>query len=194
MKIGVDMDSVLADIIPLLDLFHNENYKTSISNESHTDYNLSTIWNCSGEEVIRRIYEFYQSTYFDKILPIKGAKKNIDMLSRKHTLILITSRPFHIEEKSRSWLNTHFHGAFTKIIHTNQVSQKHESKKRKSEICLEEGIDVMVEDHLDYALDCAQAGIKVLLLPMPWNVNNKLEHSNITRVADWSEITTYLCA
>ncbi|MBI4973967.1 hypothetical protein HZC27_05130 [Candidatus Roizmanbacteria bacterium] len=193
MKIGVDMDSVLADIIPPLDLFHNATYKTSISNSSHGDYDLSKIWNCSGEEVIKRIYEFYESPYFDKIVPMKGAKRNIDILSKSHTLILITSRPNIIEHKSHQWLDIFFKGKFSKVIHTNQTSHKHEIRRRKSEICIEEGINIMIEDHLEYALDCANEGIKVLLLPMPWNKNESITHPNIKRVTSWSEIATSLC-
>jgi len=193
MKIGVDMDSVLAEIILPLDTFHNNIYKTRISFSDHTVYRLDKLWNCSEKEVIRRIYEFYESPYFDRTKPIEGAKKGINILAKDHTLILISSRPIIIEHKSHEWLDIYFKNKFSKIVHTNQVSHKHETRKKKSEICVEEGISIMIEDHVDYALDCALAGIQVYLLPAPWNKNNNITHSNIKRVNNWTEITDHLC-
>lgn len=193
MKIGVDMDSVLAEIILPLDIFHNEIYKTAITYNDHTTYRLDKLWKCSEKEVIKRIYEFYNSSYFDKIKPVIGARKGTCALSKVHTLILISSRPTTIEHKSHEWLDIYFKDKFSKIVHTNQVSHKHERRKKKSEICMKEGIHTMIEDHVDFAFDCANAGIQVLLLSTPWNRKEKVMHPNIKRVNNWTEIIKYLC-
>lgn len=55
----------------------------------------------------------------------------------------------------------------------------------KAEICLAEGIPILIEDHKDYSLSCAEKGIKVILFDKPWN--RDFEHDNITRVAGWNE-------
>ena len=49
------------------------------------------------------------------------------------------------------------------------------------------GISLFIEDHLDFAYDCASLDIKILLMNMPWNQTKKLPE-NIIRVYSWKEI------
>jgi len=181
------MDGVLADLTPRLVEFHNFTYKTTFKIVDYANYELSEVWQCSIEQKIKRIHQFYNSPYFKKITPLLDALPRVKYLSRKHSLILVTSRPHFIETSSQAWLNKYFPQQFSKIIHTNQITQKHEQKKSKSEICEEEKIEVMIEDALEYAIDCANKGIKVLLLNTVWNQKEKLP-KNIKRVFNWEEI------
>jgi uncharacterized HAD superfamily protein len=67
MKIGIDMDSVLADITSSLNAFHNERYGTQCKVEDYLDYDLSTIWKCAPDEAYERVYAFYESPFMDMI-------------------------------------------------------------------------------------------------------------------------------
>ncbi len=189
MKIGVDMDSVLAEIMQPMVEFHNARYHTDLTFHDHTDYNLSKVWKCDPTDVLFRIFEYYESPYFDKVQPIEGAVEGIGRLSVSHDLYLITSRPHRIEHKTNAWLKKHFPDKFKKVLHTNQVSHSHEVRKTKSQVCKEEGISLMIDDAPDYAIDCAQAGIQVFLFPALWN-KSVPEHKFIRPVAGWSEIVT----
>lgn len=191
MKIGVDMDSVLADIMPGLNDFHNETYKTNFSLDQYTSYGLSLIWGGTPEEVVEKILDYYQSPYFLKAAPLKGAQEGVDTLSKKHDLVLITSRPYSIEPISKKWLDKYFPKKFKKVVHTNQVLINHHKTKKKSEICLDHDIEIMIDDHLDFAFDCALVCKKVLLFNQTWNQQKKLPH-NIIRVNSWLEILKYL--
>lgn len=124
MIIGVDMDSVIAELIRPADRFHNRVYGTSIQYDDHTSYDLRNNWECDLEEMFRRIFEFFNSPEFSTILPISGSQKVLTQLSRRHSLHLITSRPHSIEEKSKKWLNEYFPHVFNSIHHTNQISEK----------------------------------------------------------------------
>lgn len=188
MKIGIDMDSVLAELIGPMDEFHNALYHTSLTHGDHTDYNLSTVWKCGHEEVLPRILAYYDSPYFDKVVPIEGAVEAVARLSVRHELTLITSRPHTIEQKTIAWLDRYFPGRFKNVRHTNQVSHAHEKRKKKSEVCREEGVTLMIDDHIDYALDCAQVGIQVFLFPAMWN-KKAPAHKLIRKVTGWEEIT-----
>lgn len=191
MKIGVDMDSVIAEIIQPMVEFHNARYHTRLTLADHVDYNLSAVWKCDPATVLERIYEYYESPYFDRVQPVVGSERGIEYLSRKHELVLITSRPHSIEEKTNCWLDKHFPGKFKKVLHTNQISHSHEKRKKKSEVCREEGIALMIDDAVDYAVDCAQAGIQVYLFREAWNINAPV-HANIRPVAGWEEIISIL--
>jgi uncharacterized HAD superfamily protein len=186
MKIGVDMDGVIANLTPHLIDFHNHTYNTAYNITHHSIYDLTKIWQCSSKEVIKRVHKFYDSVFFHKFYRYQN-QKGISYLSKNHSLILITSRPHFVENHSKAWLDKHFPNQFSKIVHTNQITQSHEKKKKKSDICKEEKVGVMIEDALEYALDCAVNGIKVLLVDSPWNQKNNL-HPKIKRVFNWKEI------
>ncbi len=48
-------------------------------------------------------------------------------------------------------------------------------------------IAYFIEDRFEYAMEMAEAGIKVLLMEYPWNQNCGTHH-NIIRIKDWKEI------
>jgi hypothetical protein len=79
----------------------------------------------------------------------------------------------------------------------NHYALEGESRK-KSEICAAIGAQVLIDDNPGYALDCAEAGMQVLLfdwhLNYPWakTEGNGPSHPNITRVADWAAVETVL--
>ena len=62
----------------------------------------------------------------------------------------------------------------------------YEGRKLKDEICNDLNLDLIIEDSPYYSKNCAEKGIKVLLLDKPWNQN--CEHENIIRVNNWKEV------
>lgn len=192
LQVGIDMDSVLADLGPSLISFHNAKYGTNLALEDHIDFDLTKIWLCSEEEVIRRIHEFYETTYFDETVPVAGAQDGVLYLKSKYDLHLITSRPNHIEEKSLDWLNIYFPDSFKIIHHTNQMAKKGSVYKTKGQVCTENGVTVIIEDALHNAEDCVRVGVKVFLFSQPWNKAKDNLNSNIKRVNGWEDIRNYL--
>lgn len=189
MNIGVDMDSVIAEIIRPLDTFHNKKYKTNFTYEDHITYDLRLVWKCSNEEVFRRIFDYYESEEFLTTTPVEGSQKALKELSKKHSLHLITSRPLSLEKISHVWLNTFFPHIFTSIHHTNQMSPDgRERGAKKSTICKKIHADCMIDDYLTYALDCANSGIKTFLFPAPWNKNIRICHPRLQKATSWNEI------
>ena len=187
MKIGIDLDSVVANIMtPLID-FHNKNYKTNLKLSDHTTFYIEKIWKCTEIEAINRIFEFYQSDFMDKIKPMPGSLDSINYLSKIHELHIITSRPYITDTITNRWVEKYFPNNFKTINHTNQGGKKDSHKINKSEVVKRLGISLFIEDHLDFAYDCATLNIKILLMNMPWNQTKKLP-KNIERVYSWKEI------
>ena len=113
--------------------------------------------------------------------------QGIRELSKKHKLSAITSRPHYIEEKTINWLETYFPKQFSTIYHTNQVSPKNAPKKKKSEVGKNLGINLFIDDHLEFVFDVATLGIPIFLFNQPWNQIETLP-KGITRVHSWKEI------
>jgi uncharacterized HAD superfamily protein len=190
MKIGVDLDDVLVQLLVGLDKYHNDIYKTELVFEDHKDFNLSKVWNCSDEEMKKRVYDFYRSDYTNDLIPLDGAVKAIDRLSKNNELILITSRSESIKDRTIEWIEKYFPKKFSKIFFTSQFDSK-KVKKTKGDLCVELGISLMIEDHLEYACECAGKNIEVLLMNKPYNQNVNLP-LRVKRVFDWKEIENFL--
>ncbi len=187
MHIGVDLDSVLAEIIPAMDRFHNETYHTKIKLADHKSFNLSEVWGGTSDDAYNKLLRFQQSAYFDIIKPVKGARRGIAGLNKKHTLSVITARPYLLEKKTIAWLDKYFPKKFKHIYHTNQAARSNEPFVKKSEIGKKLGIEMMIEDNLDFAIDIVSIGVPVFLFDQPWNRVKKLP-KGITRVYSWREI------
>lgn len=193
MIIGVDMDSVIAEIIRPMDTFHNRLYGTNLTYEDHTEWDLSKLWGCDFEEMFVRIFKYYDSPEFAHTLPVEGSQKALRELAKKHSLHLITSRPFTIEAESHKWLNLHFPAIFNSIHHTNQVSEEGFGKgTKKSVICKQIHADFMIDDHIENILDCADYEINTIMFPAPWNTQMELKHPFVQRIGGWKEIQSYL--
>lgn len=183
-KIGIDIDEVVVNFIETFLKYSNLKYNTQSLFEDVTTYNL---WECglfnSKEESIKRICEFQNSDYFDKIDFIDGAKKGIENIADIYDIYFITSRPNEIKDKTKSFFYSNFPKNRYKFIFSGEIY----GGKTKSKICDELGIKVMVEDNSDYALDCAKRNIKTFLLDKPWNRNHE-EHKNIIKVKNWENL------
>lgn len=189
MIIGIDMDSVIAEIIRPIDLFHNRQYGTNISYHDHSSYDLRLYWNCTLDDMYKRIFEFYDSPEFKLTQPVPGSQKALTLLGVKHELHLITARPYDIETQSRKWLDKYFPNTFKEIHHTNLISKGGKGMSiKKSEICRKMGATVMIDDHIDYILDCADNSIMSYLFPAPWNEGKTISHPHVKRVAGWEEL------
>lgn len=190
MKIGIDLDEVLADFLSTLIEFHNEKRGTSFKRNDFHSYRVYEVWGGTLEETIAEIYEFYETKFFDRVKPMPGALESVNELSRNHELIVITSRQLDISQKTISWIEKYFSGRFSGIFFTNQNSLSGKSLS-KSSICRNSEIEFMVEDYLDYASECARSVKKVLLYDSPWNKTADLPE-NIFRVYSWKDISENL--
>jgi len=183
-KIGIDIDEVVAGFMKCFLEYSNLNYGIQNSLEDITNYHL---WECgihdSKEESIRKVEEFQDSEYFDKINFVGDSKRGIENISKKHKVYFITSRPEKLKDKTVNF----FYSNFPKNGYSFVFSGEIYGGKTKAQICNELGIKLMIEDNADYALNCAKSGIKTFLLDKPWN-NNYEKHENIIKVNNWGEI------
>ena len=186
MRIGVDLDDVVIDLQNAIVSFHNERYGTAFTRNDHRTFNLWEVWGCSREEAVGRIYEFFQSDWFFNVPPMMHAETGLHALAaRGHELYAITDRTNDVVEETKKWIAQHFPETFQEIHFANHFTKSGPARK-KSEICRELGITTLIDDSKDNAIDCAAAGIRVLLLDQPWNQGEL--PAGVERVFSWDEI------
>ena len=183
MKIGIDIDEVVAEFVKGYLKKYTEKYEKSFDFEKIFSYNLWESLNITKEEAIKLADEFYDSEHFENIGLVSGAKESITKLSKDNELIFITSRPIKLKNITENFIKNNFKELLFRILFSNDFFQQ--GNLSKGEICQQENIDFLIEDNKDYSISCAEKGIKVILFDKPWNRN--FEHENVTRVSGWEE-------
>ncbi len=190
LKIGIDVDEVLASLMTRLNSFYNEIHGTNFHIEDYHSYNLEDTWGGDNESAVGIVNKFYNSPYFDGIRPLNKSQEVIEQLSRKNQLMVITSRPDFIKEKTEEWVKKYFPRQFEKIICTGRYVSSF--RHVKSDICLAENIGLIIEDSLEICLDCVDNGINAILFDKPWNRNGSGKDSGVIRVKNWNEVLEVL--
>ena len=189
MIIGVDIDGVLAEFVQAFAEYYNSKHGTKVSKEHFFSYNFWEVLGGTRESAVREVMQFYETAYFRGIQPIRGSQEGVAALSQ-HQLVVITSRPHVVHDETKKWVERHFPQMFKGIYLTNEWSEAGKSQM-KPDVCLELGVDVMIEDSLEYAVQCAGKGLMVLLLNQPWNRASELPE-RVAIAHSWRDISRYL--
>jgi len=187
MIIGFDMDEVLADLLGPLILFHNNEYGTSLTKQSFTSYSLAEAAGCTLDESTERICKFFRSTYFYNVNPIQDSQEGVAVIvDRYGKQPIITARPDIITSETIDWAHSHYPEMFSSVNLTNQWHGEG-TERRKSQVCKELGVDIMIDDSPSHAYDCADEEIDVLIFGnYRWNQNVD-QHPKIVRVPSMPE-------
>jgi len=189
MKIGVDVDEVLAGFLSAFIEYHNVEYGTSLVRGDFSSYNFEEVVGGTKEEVIGKICDFHKTSYFFGIKCIEGSQEAIGRLSLDNELSVVTARQSSVEGVTRSWIGEYFSGCFGEVHMANHYPSDGSPSRTKREICDSYGIEVLVEDSLNHALDCLTSERRVLLFDMgyPWNQAKDLPEGMV-RVHSWKEV------
>lgn len=190
MRIGIDIDNVISTFNEqLLEEFvkHNRELGYSDKLNENADYITRGMFNWQDEEVEK----FYRDNIerIAKNLKVKdGAKEYIDKLIEDgHNIYIITGRdngeysdPYNMTKK---WLDDNFIKYHNLILTNAYKNDKH----GKTEMCLKNDIDIMIDDSIHICNDCIEHNITTLLMDTPYN-----KQENIPRVFDWKEIYEFV--
>lgn len=185
MRIGIDLDGVITDIARFV-----ADYGTKFCYENNIEFKL----NAGEYDEAKALGISYEDAekFWNKYLPYYAMKYNarefarevIAKLKETNEIYIITARNEdglppesygHMQEMVVNWLK-HQNIAYDKIIFT---------KGSKLPYCLENNIDVMIEDSPRNILDISS---KVPVLCFDNQYNEKMDGENITRVYSWYDI------
>lgn len=186
MKIGIDLDDVLADTMPMLVMYHNDIYGTTLTKDDVWSYQFGDVLGISPEEAMKRIYGFERSTRLMDVVPLPGAKRVIDSLRKNHELSIITARDSEFTDITKHWIARYFQDIFSDVHFANHHSPV-AIPRSKGDICQEFGMDMMIDDSFSNVVSCHGVCESTLLFDAPWNVNEKLL-DGMQRVSSWDDI------
>lgn len=178
MRIGIDIDEVLAEFLESFLEFYNSKYKSNFKKEDFKSYQFEEILGGTHEEAVELIKEH---DYGGEIKLVDGALESIKELAKKYELIILTARHPMFKDKTENFLKSHFGDIFSQILYTGESFQKY--GVTKSDLCKQLNIEIIIEDNKIFSKECAEKGIRVLLFDKPWNqIDEYME--NIIRVKD----------
>jgi len=187
MKIGIDCDEVIFPLLPNHCKFLNAKYGLNLDWTKFTTYNFWEQYGGTRDQAVQDFKDFTFTEEFMRTLPIEGSLEGVRELKKLGELYLITSRTDNLADKTQKWLDMHFEGLFSKLVFGNTFSSGEYKKTSKRQLCRENNIRLLLEDHYDTALDVSQA-IPVILFDKPWNHKYAKESKeNITRVKNWEQ-------
>eukprot|EP01086_Lenisia_limosa_P015528 TRINITY_DN5028_c0_g1_i1.p1 TRINITY_DN5028_c0_g1~~TRINITY_DN5028_c0_g1_i1.p1 ORF type:complete len:201 (-),score=37.73 TRINITY_DN5028_c0_g1_i1:9-611(-) len=191
--LAVDVDEVLVPFVENMSTFLNREFKTETTIEDYFSYEFDKVWKCSVDECQVKVNAYLQSEDFRSSKPIDGAREALTKLKEHYTLVVVTSRLSSLKDFTEKWLEQHFPGLFEQALFGNHYGEG--KRRKKSEMCMQVGAKMLIDDCLKYAIDCNDANIKCVLFDRnnsyPWNDSDDLPELT-TRATSWTEITNLL--
>jgi len=188
MKIGIDLDGVVVDIMTPILKYYNEKYDVSFTYSDLFSHDLWNVFSITREESTSRVLEIMDGLEFDEIEARDGAIETLRKLSENNELVVVTSRPVSFEEKTTKWIGKYLPGVFSGVFFTNQYSKDSKDKQTtKSAICRAEGVEILLEDHDFQVNDCSEVCKKIIVFDQPWNLGRALPE-NAVRVKNWDDV------
>ncbi len=186
MKIGIDLDDVLADSLP--------HYLQAFNRRFGLDVELADgAWRIADrfphiprQEADDFFTELIADGFFSSRSLIPHAKEAVETLADDgHDLYIITGRTPRDEEITMDWLTrvgvlSHFEA----VMHRTREPVGHHKSSAASELQL----DLFIEDELAVALAVSETAIPVLLFDRPWNQGSL--PCNVHRIRSWHEALT----
>lgn len=189
MNIGIDIDNVISNFDEELlkeYIEHDKELRNSGIINPNAKYIRNGMFDWSKEED-ETFYKENIERIVKNLKVIEGAKEYIDKLKEDgHNIYIITGRdngdysdPYNM---TKEWLQEN-NIYYDKLIFTDARDKMQKSKK-----CIENNIEVMIDDSISICKNCVESGITTLIKDKPYN----REEENLTRVKDWKEIYEYI--
>ncbi len=185
MKIGIDIDNCISNFDDTLlkeYLRHDKELRnTGIINEN-PEYLRKGMFDWTEQEE-KSFYDSNIQNFAQKLKPIEDSPYYIKKLKEDgHEIYIITGRDngeyTNPIELTKKWLDK-YDIVYDRLIFTNA-----HDKHAKTEVCLENNIDLMIEDSISISLDLINNGIKVYTMNTRYNQKEK----KLDRVSKWKEI------
>jgi uncharacterized HAD superfamily protein len=181
MKIAVDIDGVLIDLMVEYCRIFNSIYGTSYKKDDVTSWEFFNDWGISENEaftVFNQIYEDSMSVPFID----DDAPSIIKSLNLRNEVFIVSARESKFKLPIIKKLK--FHNIKQNIHYKELILLTH----RPYDLKLSQGFDLYVDDNPNLVEPIKELNNKFLLLyDQPWNQNSYCEN-NVIRVHNWREV------
>lgn len=175
--LGFDIDDTVADgnryFVKALNEYFNKDLKyEDVRGRLNVCYGVD-------QSVLDEFFKNLGDKFLTELKPIDGAVDSINKLyDAGHQIIFITARHENNNEATKRWLAEH-NFKYHKLIHSETKVQE----------CLDEKIDLFVDDHPTVIQNISKVNIPSIFVDLPKNVDIAMPRSiYIWRAKDFNEI------
>lgn len=182
MRIGIDIDGVVADSYPLWLQELNRHYDRNII--VLKDYDMHLVFDVPADDMNNFFVDNVEHL-LSAPKPVPGAKESIEaLITEGHEIVYITARRPEEEEITLRWLKKYGIPYETVLF---------SGFKSKADLVRQWKMQTFIEDHAVNAEGIARLGVPVFLLTTSYNLDKVLP-DNVTRCPDWACILKGLAA
>lgn len=181
MKIGVDIDGVLLNLIEKVCEIFNELYHTDYTENNIRRWEFFKDWNVSEEVIYNVFYIAYEKSTTLSLIDDK-APQILKELNKKYRVDLVTARNFKYESQLIERLNSL---EIKKGVHYENLIHV-EPKPYDVKIKLDYNILIDDNPNLVDSIE-GYSNKRILLYDQPWN-QRITEKKNVSRVYNWKQI------
>jgi 5'(3')-deoxyribonucleotidase len=189
MRIGIDIDDVLAETLPAFVHYNNECHHGEWRLDHFHTAHWEEVLGLSSDAMADRLELFFDSNHFKGVGPAPHAQEVVGELATSHELHIISARWDLLVPFTERWLEVHFPGLFTEIHfarnHYTPRASPGRTRPTKDELLEIHQVELLIEDSLEYAERCVERGFDVILFDRPWNARKK---DPLQRVGGWLEV------
>ena len=200
LTIAIDIDDVLSQSAHGFAQYSNQKWGSGITADDYCE-DWAVTWKVTRELAAKRAEQYHQDAVVSEFHPIEGARDALVVLSKKHNLIVVTSRRLSIKPHTEEWLRAHFPGTFSKVVYAGMWDKQHASgvdaqlASTKTGICLSQGAHFIIDDQIKHCESASGVGVKALLFgDYSWNKTNDPLGPNVVRKSNWAEVLEHLGA
>ncbi len=204
MKIGIDLDDVMAICAVAYLRKFAEEYRVELPDEREIGWHLLRDMDpyVSPEERDRFRIKLYDGTFFSELEVYEDCPAVLEqMVAAGHELYFITARAERRRYITETWLREKGILDHAKAVHLKPIGDFRPEYPRgrydatgsaeyKTRLAKELVLDAFCEDDIVIAKTLADAGIQVFLFDQPWN--RDLAGDRVTRVHGWTELAQHL--
>ncbi|MBS3073803.1 hypothetical protein J4465_03355 [Candidatus Pacearchaeota archaeon] len=190
-RLVTDCDDVAFPFVDQFISYLNNERGMTLKREDFKSYNLQKILNQKYFwQTLKTLKDFYNSPYFREAKPIKGVFDVFSNLGKYYSLPMVTSRPRILRKETEKFISLLPPVIDSLHFSKNNTRYYNGSWKTKAKICKNLGADLILEDSVEYAMQCAEKGIQAILINNPWNQTNR-DHPLIKRVDNIFQVQDY---
>jgi hypothetical protein len=185
MKISVDVDGVLFDIMILYCEIFNKRFNTNYNKNDVSQWDFFIEWNIEKETAFTIFREIYKSNIRTPLTD-PNAPMILEKLNKTNKIDIVSARTEKFSQQLKIKLSAH---GIEKGTHYDQLILVDDTPK---DIKLHLNYDVYVDDNPFLAEAIKNVKNSTLLLyKQPWNRMIK-SYKNIRKVNNWNEIYDYI--
>jgi|SRR3989344_2573882 len=179
MDLGIDFDGVISDATLLKQNLAHKLFGVSLKPE---ECSKKTIKNSglSEQDYIQIVSLIYNTKLGLQLEEIPGSKENLELLIKKHSIHIISSRNLREAYFAKKWLTMH-QIPYTDFIFTSEKPKLQECKNHK--------LSAFLDDSYENLVPLAHNGLDLYLFSSPTNSHIGFLDFNIARVKDWNDFS-----